>query len=219
MKKSVSVNVVNTKGEPVSVLKLDGSVFDAPFHDQCVFDAIQVEQANSRQATAKTKVRSEVRGGGRKPWRQKGTGRARAGSTRSPIWVGGGTAFGPTGTQNYKLSQNKKEYAIAKRSVLAEKARNSDLIVLDSLATESKKTKEFVTILDALSVKDKVLVVVSEEQFEKDENLLLSARNLRWVKVVPTTNVSVYDVMNTQTLLATEEAIKTIESQLKVKED
>ncbi len=210
MKKTVSVKVYNTQGEEVSTLKLDGTIFDADFHDQCVFDAVQVEQANSRQATAKTKVRSEVRGGGRKPWRQKGTGRARAGSTRSPIWVGGGTVFGPTGTQNYKLSQNKKEYAIAKRSVLAQTVREDRLVVLDSLVLEHKKTKELVAVLDALHVGSKVLLVVDEI----DENLFASGRNLSWVKIVDWTNVSVFDVLNCETLLATEAAIKKLEEVL-----
>ena len=111
-KKNVSVKVYNMAGEEVSKMNLSAEVFGIEPHQQAMFDAVQVEQANQRQATAKTKVRHEVSGGGKKPWRQKGTGRARAGSSRSPVWVGGGTVFGPVGNQNYKISQNKKEHKL-----------------------------------------------------------------------------------------------------------
>ncbi len=215
MKKTVNIKVLNTKAEEVETLKLDGTVFDLDFHEQAVYNAVMVETSNRRQATAKTKIRSEVRGGGRKPWRQKGTGRARAGSTRSPIWVGGGTVFGPTGEQNYKLSQNKKEYALAKKSVLSLAVREDKTIVLDSLPVENKKTKEFVAILDAINAGDKVLVIVSEDQYYTDENLLASSRNLNWVKVVGTDNVSVYDICNVDKLVFTKEAIQTVEEALK----
>ncbi|MCD8195506.1 MAG: 50S ribosomal protein L4 [Coprobacillus sp.] len=211
MKKTVSLKVLNTQGEEVDKVTLDGTVFDVDFHEQAVFNAVMVETSNSRQATAKTKGRSEVRGGGRKPWRQKGTGRARAGSTRSPIWVGGGTTFGPTGEQNYKLSQNKKEYALAKRSALSQAVRENLVTVVDSLTLEQKKTKEFVKILDAVGAGSKVLVIVPEI----DENLNASARNLNWVKVVDITNVSVYDILNVDTLIFTKEAITKVEEGLK----
>lgn len=128
-KKSVSVNVYNLAGEVVSKLSLDASIFAIEPHQQAMFNAVQVEQSNSRQATAKTKVRHEVSGGGKKPWRQKGTGRARAGSSRSPIWVGGGTVFGPVGNQNYKISQNKKEHQLAVKSALSLKKKKGLLLL------------------------------------------------------------------------------------------
>ena len=148
-KKSVSVKVLNMAGEQVKDLKLAGSVFAIEPHKQAMFNAVQVEQANSRQATAKTKVRHEVSGGGKKPWRQKGTGRARAGSSRSPVWVGGGTVFGPVGNQNYTISQNKKEHQLALRSALSLKTPK-DLVVVDEIKFEAKKTKAFVKMLEAI---------------------------------------------------------------------
>ncbi len=212
MAKNITLKVVNLKGEEVSSIKLDPTVFGAEFHEQCVYDAVRVEQSNQRQATAKTKNRSEVRGGGRKPWRQKGTGRARAGSSRSPIWVGGGVAFGPTGEQNYKLSQNKKEYAIAKRSALSQAVSEGQVIVVDSLALESKKTKEFVAALDAIGAGSKVMVI---DKDYTNENLAYASRNLGWVVYVDPTNVSVYEVLNCDTIVASADAIKIIEEALK----
>ena len=210
-KKNLTVKVLNMKGEEVKELKLDESVFGIEPNEQVVFDAVQVEQANARQATAKTKKRAEVSGGGKKPFRQKGTGRARAGSTRSPIWVGGGTVWGPVGNQNFKLQQNRKEHQLAVKSVLSDKLANEELTVVDAIACESKKTKEFVAFLDAVKAGVKVLVVVDE----LTENICASARNLGWVKVVTTDNVSVVDLLNADSLIASEKAIKTIEEALR----
>ena len=210
-KKNLTVKVLNMKGEEVKELKLDESVFGIEPNEQVVFDAVQVEQANARQATAKTKKRAEVSGGGKKPFRQKGTGRARAGSTRSPIWVGGGTVWGPVGNQNFKLQQNRKEHQLAVKSVLSDKLANEELTVVDAIACESKKTKEFVAFLDAVKAGVKVLVVVDE----LTENICASARNLGWVKVVTTDNVSVVDLLNVDSLIASEKAIKTIEEALR----
>jgi large subunit ribosomal protein L4 len=209
-KKSVSVKVVNMAGEEVGKISLAGSVFAVEPHKQAMFNAVQVEQANSRQATAKTKVRHEVSGGGKKPWRQKGTGRARAGSSRSPVWVGGGTVFGPVGNQNFTLSQNKKEHELALRSALSLKAPK-DLVVVDSIKFEGKKTKEFVKMLKAIKADSKSLVVVKEF----DENLFASVRNVNYAKVVTTDNVSVYDLLNVDKLVASQDAIKAIEEALK----
>ena len=127
--KKINVKVLNMKGEEVSKVGLSASVFGIEPHNQAMFDAVQVEQSNARQATAKTKVRHEVSGGGKKPFRQKGTGRARAGTTRSPIWVGGGTVFGPDGNQSYKISQNKKAHNLALRSALSLKAKEGLVFV------------------------------------------------------------------------------------------
>ena len=209
-KKSVSVKVVNKAGEEVKKLNLAGSVFAVEPHKQAMFNAVQVEQANSRQATAKTKVRHEVSGGGKKPWRQKGTGRARAGSSRSPIWVGGGTVFGPVGNQNFTLSQNKKEHQLALRSALSLKTPK-DLVVVDEIKFADKKTKEFVKMLAALKCEVKTLVVVSEI----DENLFASVRNVAYAKVVTTDNVSVYDLLNAEKLVMSEAAVKEVEEALK----
>jgi len=209
-KKTVSVKVVNMQGEEVSKLALDAKVFGVEPHTQAMFNAVQVEQSNRRQGTAKTKVRHEVSGGGKKPWRQKGTGRARAGTTRSPIWVGGGTVFGPDGNQSWKLSQNKKEYALAKRSALSLKAKEG-LVVVDNIAFEEKKTAKAAQFLDAVKANTKVLMVVNE----LDENTFASTRNLGWVKVVTPDNVSVLDVLNADFLVASKDAIKKVEEELK----
>ena len=209
-KKSVSVKVLDMAGNEVSKMSLDASVFGIEAHIQAMFDAVQVEQSNSRQATAKTKVRHEVSGGGKKPWRQKGTGRARAGTTRSPIWVGGGTVFGPVGNQNYKISQNKKEHQLALKSALSLKAKEG-LVVVDEIKFADKKTKEFVKMLDALKVGNKVLVVVNEI----DENTFAASRNVGYAKVVSSNNVSVRDLLDVDTLIMSQDSVKTVEEALK----
>ena len=209
-KKTVSVKLLNMAGEEVGKLSLAGAVFAVEPHKQAMFNAVQVEQANQRQATAKTKVRHEVSGGGKKPWRQKGTGRARAGSSRSPVWVGGGTVFGPVGNQDFTLSQNKKEHQLALRSALSLKTPK-DLVVVNEIKFEGKKTKEFVKMLAALKSEVKTLVVVSEI----DENLFASVRNVSYAKVVTPDNVSVYDLLNAEKLVMSEAAVKEVEEALK----
>ena len=208
--KKINVKVLNMKGEEVSKIGLSASVFGIEPHNQAMFDAVQVEQSNSRQATAKTKVRHEVSGGGKKPYRQKGTGRARAGTTRSPVWVGGGTVFGPVGNQNYKISQNKKEHALAVKSALSLKAKEG-LIVVDEIKFTEKKTKAFVAMLDALQANKKTLVVVSE----LDENLVGSCRNVGYARVVTKDNLSVLDLLNADALVISLEAVKAVEEALK----
>ena len=208
--KKISVKVLNMQGEEVSKVSLSASVFGIEPHNQAMFDAVQVEQSNSRQATAKTKVRHEVSGGGKKPFRQKGTGRARAGTTRSPVWVGGGTVFGPVGNQNYKISQNKKEHALAVKSALSLKVKEG-LIVVDEIKFSEKKTKNFVAMLDALQANKKTLVVVSE----LDENLVGSCRNVGYARVVTKDNLSVLDLLNADALVISLEAIKAVEEALK----
>ena len=209
-KKTVSVKVLNMAGEEVGKLSLNGAVFAVEPHKQAMFNAVQVEQANQRQATAKTKVRHEVSGGGKKPWRQKGTGRARAGSSRSPIWVGGGTVFGPVGNQDFTLYQNRKEHQLALRSALSLKTPK-DLVVVNEIKFEGKKTKEFVKMLAALKSEVKTLVVVSEI----DENLFASVRNVSYAKVVTADNVSVFDLLNAEKLVMSEAAVKEVEEALK----
>ena len=208
--KKINVKVLNMKGEEVSKVGLLASVFGIEPHNQAMFDAVQVEQSNSRQATAKTKVRHEVSGGGKKPFRQKGTGRARAGTSRSPIWVGGGTVFGPVGNQNYKISQNKKEHALAVKSALSLKVKEG-LIVVDEIKFTEKKTKNFVAMLDALQANKKTLVVVNE----LDENLVGSCRNVAYARVVTKDNLSVLDLLNADALVISLEAVKAVEEALK----
>ena len=209
-KKSVSVKVFNMAGEEVSKMNLNAEVFGIEPHQQAMFDAVQVEQANARQATAKTKVRHEVSGGGKKPWRQKGTGRARSGSSRSPIWVGGGTVFGPVGNQNFKISQNKKEHKLALKSALSLKTKEG-LVVVDEIKFEEKKTKNFVNFLEAIKVATKALVVVDEIT----EEIFASARNVGYAKVVTSDNVSVLDLLNVDNLVMSKASVKTIEEALK----
>ena len=210
MAKRISVSVLNLNGEETEKkVNLNGDVFGVEPNTQVMFDAVQVYQANMRQATAKTKTRAEVRGGGKKPWRQKGTGRARAGSSRSPIWVGGGTVFGPIGNQNFKLKMNKKSHALALKSALSIKASEKNIVLVDNLT--STKTKDFVKTLEALKVDSKALVVLAEE----NEEFTRAARNVPFVKVVLANNVSVYDLMNSTKLVMTVDAAKTVEGGLK----
>ena len=203
----MNYNVVNKQGEVVKQVELNDAIFAVEYNEQCVFDAIMVARSNSRQATAKTKKRDEVRGGGKKPFRQKGTGRARQGSSREPQMVGGGVVFGPTGIQNFKIKQNKKAARLALKSVLTEKASVQNLVVVDEFNFEAPKTKEFVKVLDAVKAGGKVLFVATEE----DDATILSARNLQYVKIVYPQGINVYDIVNVDTLLVSEAALKTIE--------
>ena len=203
----MNYNVVNKQGEVVKQVELNEAIFNVEYNEQCVFDAIMVARSNSRQATAKTKKRDEVSGGGKKPFRQKGTGRARQGSSREPQMVGGGVVFGPTGIQNFKIKQNKKAARLALKSVLTEKASEQNLVVVDEFNFETPKTKEFVKVLDAVKAGGKVLFVATEE----DDATILSARNLQFVKIVYPQGINVYDIVNVDTLLVSEAALKTIE--------
>ena len=209
--KNVSLKVINQAGEEAGKVSVSNEVFGVEVNSQVMFDAVQAYQSNMRQATAKVLTRSEVRGGGKKPWRQKGTGRARAGSNRSPLWRHGGIVFGPTGTQNYKLSQNKKAHALAVKSALTLKAQNKDIIVVDALNFEAPSTKAAVDFLAKANAKAKTLIVIADD----NDNLVASARNIPGVIVVKTNNLSVYDVLNTNSLVFTKEAIKAVEGDLK----
>ena len=203
----MNYNVVNKQGEVVKQVELNDAIFAVEYNEQCVFDAIMVARSNSRQATAKTKKRDEVRGGGKKPFRQKGTGRARQGSSREPQMVGGGVVFGPTGIQNFKIKQNKKAARLALKSVLTEKVNEQNLVVVDEFNFAAPKTQDFVKILDAVKAGGKVLFVATEE----DDATILSARNLQYVKIVYPQGINVYDIVNVDTLLVSEAALKTIE--------
>lgn len=209
--KTVSLKVINLKGEEAGTIKVSASVFGVKdANSQVIKDAVTVYQSNLRQATAKTKKRHEVHGTNKKPWRQKGTGRARAGDCKSPIWVGGGTVFGPDGNQNYKLSQNKKAHNLALRAVLSEKANNG-LVVVDSLELEKASSKEFSLALKSMKVEGKTLVVVDGE----NDKLILSARNIANVGLTEVDNIAVYDVLNFKNIVVSKDGIKKIEEALK----
>ena len=186
--RNIKVNVYSPVEEGKKVT-LSGEVFGVEVNTQVMFDAVQVYQSNMRQATAKTKTRDEVSGGGKKPWRQKGTGRARAGSTRSPIWVGGGVALGPDGNQSYKLSQNKKAHNLALKSALTLKAKEKEIKVFDGVEFTGK-TKDVVTFLATVKATKKVLLVTA------DDSLIQAANNLPNVILRTVGNISVYDLLN-----------------------
>lgn len=204
---NINLKVYSQTGAEVSTIKLDKEVFGVEVNEQVMFDAVMTYLANRRQATAKTKKRHEVSGGGKKPFRQKGTGRARAGSTRSPIWVGGGTVFGPDGNQNYTIKQNKKEHKLALKSALTTKVK--DLVVLDKLEVAGK-TKDIVTVLKAFNMNESKVMLVSE-----DENVLQGAANLGNVIVVSKNNISVYDLLNNDKVVILENDVKELEGGLK----
>ena len=200
--KKISLPVVNLAGEKVGDVKLSAEVFGiTEKNEQAIHDAVVAQSANARQATAKTKKRHEVSGGGKKPYRQKGTGRARAGSSRSPIWVGGGTVFGPDGNQNYTVSQNMK-------TVLSQKAAKG-LLVVDSLKLAKISTKAIAESLKTIKAEGKVLLVGS------DEKLVKSATNIDALEVRALNNISVYDILNANTMVISEEDVKALEGGLK----
>ena len=209
--KRVSLKVLNHAGEETGKVMVSAEVFGVEVNEQVMFDAVQVYQANMRQATAKTLTRAEVSGGGKKPWRQKGTGRARAGSTRSPLWRHGGTVFGPRGNQNFKLSMNKKAHALALKSALTLKAQSKDIIVLENVDVNEVKTKTVVSLLANVKAKTKSLVVVDKDS----DAFVLSARNIPGVITVEANNLSVYDILNADSLVFTSASIKEVEGGLK----
>ena len=200
--KKITVDVLNESGSKASTIDLDSNLFGIKVNDQAIYNAVKLYMANKRQATAKTKKRSEVSGGGKKPWRQKGTGRARAGSTRSPIWVGGGTVFGPKGNQNFKLEQNRKEHKLALASALTLKVNNG-LIVVDDI--KAKKAKDITKLLKNLKA-NKTLIVVDKA----NKDLINASRNIKKVKLVDTKHINVYDIMNANNLVITTKALKEV---------
>jgi len=207
--KAVSYPVVNQAGEKVSTVKLSGEIFGIEPHQDAMFNAVNVYLANRRQDTSKTKTRGEVRGGGKKPWRQKGTGRARAGSSRSPIWVGGGVVFGPTGNQNHKLSMNKKEHDLALRSALSLKISEKAFIVLDEEISIEAKTQVALKLLKDLNAEGKVMLIVDD-----NDDLLLAVRNLGNVLPVRQNNVSVYDLLHVDHIIVEKATLKAFEGGL-----
>ena len=201
-----NVSVYNMEGKEVGTIELNDAVFGVKVNEHLVHMAVVQQLANNRQGTQKAKTRSEVSGGGRKPWRQKGTGHARQGSTRSPQWTGGGVVFAPV-PRDYSFKMNKKEKRAALKSALSDKVANGKLVVVDALTFDAPKTKEFAKVMTSLNVNDKALVVLNDN----DANVVLSAKNIPTVKTSLTNTINVYDIVNAKTLVLTQDAVKTIE--------
>ena len=197
--------------EKIMDLKLNKKVFGIEPNDKVLYDAIITARAGLRQGTYKVKTRSEVSGGGRKPWRQKGTGRARQGSIRSPQWRGGGVALGPV-PRDYSLKMNRKERQLALKSALSYKARDKEIVVVDDFNLESNKTKDMLAALTKLEIADKKVLLVMDEL---TENVILAARNLRNVLLMEPVEINVLDLVNADILLVTAKAVKEIEEALK----
>ena len=200
-----NVSVYNMEGNEVGTIELNDAVFGVKVNEHLVHQAVVRHLANKRQGTQKAKTRSEVRGGGRKPWRQKGTGHARQGSIRAPQWTGGGVVFAPT-PRDYSKKMNKKEKRAALKSALSSRVEADKLIVLDTLRLDEIKTKEMVRVLNNLKV-NKALVVMPEV----DENVMLSARNIPDVATIDARMLNVYDIMKYSTVIMTKDAVASIE--------
>ena len=199
------VSVYNMEGKEVETMELDDAVFGVEVNEHLVHMAVVQQLANNRQGTQKAKTRSEVRGGGRKPWRQKGTGHARQGSTRSPQWTGGGVVFAPK-PRDYSFKMNKKEKRAALCSALSSKVAESQIIVLDEFKLDEIKTKKFVEVMNNLKA-SKALVVLEGE----NKNVVLSGRNIPTVKVTATNEINTYDVLKYETLVVTKAAVEKLE--------
>ncbi len=204
------IDVLNLKGETKSSVTLNDDVWNTKVNEVVLTDAIRLQMASLRQGTHDTKGRSEVSGGGRKPWRQKGTGRARQGSTRAPHWLGGGTVFGPT-PREHGFKMNKKERRLALKSALSEKFQNKDLCVVESLELETPKTKDFKGILETLKLEGKTLIVTDGE----NGNVCLAARNLTNLHVIDPNSINVLDLVGADNLLIDVPSVKKIEEVLK----
>ena len=200
-----TVAVYNTEGKEVDKLELNDAVFGVEINEHLVHMAVVAQLANKRQGTQSAKTRAEVRGGGRKPWRQKGTGHARQGSTRSPQWTGGGVVFAPK-PRDYSMKLNKKEKANAMKSVLTSKVNEEKFIVLDEFKLDEIKTTKFVEVMNNLEVA-KALVVTKDN----DQNIVLSAKNVPDVKTALTNTINVYDILKYDTVVITKDAVAAIE--------
>ena len=203
------VALLNQAGETLGEIALLDTVFGITPNEQALYDVVKAQRAAMRQGTHKTKTRSEVRGGGRKPWRQKGTGRARQGSIRSPQWVGGGVVFGPT-PRDYTIKVNRKVRRLALKSVLSSKVVDNNLFVLDALSLETAKTKDMIQVLNNLSLSGKVMIVLDQN----NETIALASRNIPGVTVKTVDQASVYEMLHATTLLATQDAVKKYEEVL-----
>ncbi len=200
-----SVKVYNMEGSEVGSLELNDAIFGVEVNEHLMHMAVVLHLANKRQGTQSAKTRAEVRGGGRKPWKQKGTGHARQGSTRAPQWKGGGVVFAPK-PRDYSFKMNKKEKAAALKSALTSRVAEQKFYVLDSLSLDEIKTKKMVAVLDKLNV-DKALIVLGE----KDDKVILSARNIPSVRTALSNTINVYDILKYSNLVITKDAVAKIE--------
>ena len=200
-----NVSVYNIEGKEVGTIDLSDAVFGVEVNEHLVHMAVVSQLANKRQGTQKAKTRSEVSGGGRKPWRQKGTGHARQGSTRSPQWTGGGVVFAPT-PRDYSMKLNKKEKRAALKSALSSRVAENKFIVIDEMNFGEIKTKKFVAVMNNLKA-EKALVVLNE----KNDNVIKSANNVPTVKTALTNTINVYDILKYDTLVLTQDAVATIQ--------
>jgi len=213
---SIKAKVYNQKAEKIEDVELSSNIFEVEANDVLIHQAILAQMSNERQVLAHTKDRSEVRGGGRKPWRQKGTGRARVGSSRSPIWIGGGVTFGPRKDRNFKKDINKKMKQKAIFMALSDRVKNDSFVVLDTLEVAEYKTKHFDGVLkgiekNIIKVDEKTkrsILVINEK---KDDKLKYSGRNLPGVKTINLENINILDLLKYKTLVITKEAVKSIE--------
>ena len=199
------VSVYNMEGKEVETMELDDAVFGVDVNEHLVHMAVVQQLANNRQGTQKAKTRSEVRGGGRKPWRQKGTGHARQGSTRAPQWTGGGVVFAPT-PRDYSFKLNKKEKRAALKSALSSRVAENKFVVVDELKFDAIKTKDFAKVMSNLGV-EKALVVINDN----DTNVVMSAKNIPTVKTASTSTINVYDILKYNIVVVTKDAVNTIQ--------
>ena len=200
------LNVLNVSGQNVGEIELSDSIFGVEVNGHVLYEVVKNQLANKRQGTQSAKTRAEVRGGGRKPWKQKGTGRARQGSTRSVQWVGGGVAFAPK-PRSYKYTLHKKVRRLAMKSALSSKVQNSEVIVLDALNMDAPKTKEFAQILNNINAAKKALVVIAD----KNDNVIKSARNIEGVQTALVNTMNVYDILKYDSFIITTDAVKKVE--------
>ena len=205
------VELLNLKGEKVKDINLNEEIFGITPNKAVLNDAVILTMASLRQGTHKTKNRSEVSGGGRKPWRQKGTGRARQGSIRAVQWVGGGR-YGTPVPRDYSKKQNRKERQIALKSALSEKVANKELVVVDKLVVESPKTKELLNVLEGLNIADKKVLLVVKEF---DDNIILASRNIQNLVLILADEINVLDIVGTDVMVITEDALNYVEEVLK----
>lgn len=203
--------LLSLKGEKIKDIKLNDDVWGITPNDQVIYEHINLTMANARQGSHKVKTRSEVSGGGRKPWRQKGTGNARQGSTRAPHWVGGGVVFGPSSDRNYTKKMNKKERRLALKSALTYKAKANEIVAIEKFDAETNKTKDMLKLLDGLKLSGKLLIVTTE----LTENAILATRNIDSIKLILANEINTYDVLCCDKLVITEDALKYVEEVLK----
>ncbi|WP_374696361.1 50S ribosomal protein L4 [Spiroplasma endosymbiont of Polydrusus formosus] len=204
----MKLQVLDAKGTSVKEIIVNDAIWGIAPHQQSMFDAVIAQQAAMRQDTHKTKTRTEVSGGGRKPWRQKGTGRARQGSIRAPQWKGGGIVFGPTPEKNYLKHVNKKVRKLAIKSALSLKVQDKNIMVIDQFGIYKPSTKAMVEVLNNLKINNEKLLIITTEG---DEINFKSSRNIKKINIIKSTGINIYDLLNSNKLLVTEEAIKAIE--------